>query len=51
MNSLGAESCPVGSLLGGVDTLLLFFFSLSESRVVYVWVGNKSLPCERSAQS
>jgi len=51
MVSLCAASQSVGYLLGGMDTLLPLFFSLSESDVVYVWVGSKSLPCERSALS
>ena len=48
MISLYAASRSVGCRPGGTDVLLLLF-SLSESDVVYVWVGNKSLPCERSS--
>ncbi len=48
MISLYAASRSVGCSSGGTDVLLPFFL-LSESGVVYVWVGNKILPCERSS--
>ena len=51
MESLCAASRSVGYLFGGADIPLPLVLSLSKSDVVYVWVGSKNLPCERSAQS
>ena len=51
MESLCVASRSVGYLFGGADIPLPLVLSLSKSDVVYVWVGSKNLPCERSAQS